>query len=62
MKKKFFKKLNLNKKLVERLNDNEQSNIKGGTDLACECQTREKDSCSVIMICCIPPERQENNG
>ncbi|MCK4761217.1 MAG: class I lanthipeptide [Candidatus Aminicenantes bacterium] len=62
MKKKLSKKLNLRKQLIANLNGNEQKNINGGTGLTCECQTKEKESCSVMIFCCTPPERQMDNG
>lgn len=62
MKKKLSKKLNLNKELVSNLNSNEQRLIKAGDDFTFECETKEKESCSVALICCIPPEKLIKNG
>ncbi|MCK4762750.1 MAG: class I lanthipeptide [Candidatus Aminicenantes bacterium] len=62
MKKKLSKKLDLKKELIANLNGNEQRNINGGADLTFGCQTKEKESCSVAYICCIPPENKIDNG
>jgi len=60
MKKKLFKKLSLKKELISNLNSNEQKKIKGGFTF--ECETKEKESCSVVLICCIPPKKLMNLG
>ena len=63
MKKKLSKKLSLKKELVSNLNNNEQRSIKGGSGFnTCECNTDKKESCSIFLPCCIPPEKQANNG
>lgn len=57
MKKKLSKKLNLKKELISNLNSDEQRGIKGGNDITVLCETKVKESCSVVIFCCIPPEK-----
>lgn len=52
MKKKFTKKLALNKENISRLNVDEMSKIKGASILA-PCT----DSCSILAPCCDPLSR-----
>jgi natural product precursor len=51
MKKKFLKKLNLNKKTITRLQNEEMRLIKGASIFipSCDCDT---DSCSIPVRCC----------
>lgn len=63
MKKKFSKKLNLNKNTVTHLNIEDQKKIKGGLsvfDETCYCNTEHK-SCSLKINCCPPPEKADND-
>lgn len=47
MKKKLYKKISLNKKIISNLNENELNDIRGGSVIiACS------RSCSAIIVCC----------
>ncbi len=52
MKKKFEKKLALNKKTISNLTNSEMSEVNGGTLIIRSCNCSE--SCSVIYYCCGP--------
>lgn len=63
MKKKIYKKLNLNKNTVTNLSIFDQKKIKGGYTIfveTCYCNTEHK-SCSLYVNCCPPPEKKDND-
>ncbi len=52
MKKKFEKKLALNKKTISNLNKSDMTEVLGGSAIIKSCLCSE--SCSLIMYCCGP--------
>lgn len=63
MKKKIYKKLKLSKITITNLDNEYQKRIKGGLSVfieTCYCYTEHK-SCSLLINCCPPPEKIDND-